>query len=188
VTLARAPRLTDDAERTLAAMQTKHWEIVKLGKRRKKPIGEHWEITTNPDAVTQWLADGFNIGNLGHQRTGLGVLDPDRLDLWADMIDTLGQPCLPWVLTGSGKLHYYVRWEPDLPAKLTWQGAVLGEIQRGPGQQQVVLPPSIHPGTGEPYRWITDELPWLCEPIDPVADPLPSLPGGWLGYLRHHGR
>ena len=24
----------------------------------------------------------------------------------------------------------------------------------------------------------------LCEPIDPVADPLPELPGLWRAYLR----
>jgi Bifunctional DNA primase/polymerase, N-terminal len=64
----------------------------------------------------------------------------------------------PWVLTGSGRLHYYVAWESDLPARIIWQGEILGEIQRGPGQQQVVLPPSVHPETGDPYRWISDDL------------------------------
>ena len=103
------------------------------------------------------------------------------------MIDTLGQPALPWMVTGRGRLHYPVVWEPNLPAKLEWKGEVIGEIQRGPGQQQVVLPPSEHPDTGLRYRWITEALMpvILCEPIDPVTDALPRLPALWLGYLRH---
>jgi hypothetical protein len=175
--------MTRDAERTLAAMQTKRWEIIQLGPRRKKPIGQHWEITTNPDVVAQWLADSFNIGLVTHERTGLAVLDPDQLSPWCDMVETLGQPCLPWVVTGSGKLHYYVAWEP-FPAKLRWAGQIIGEIQRGPGQQQVVVPPSIHPATGDRYRWVTDDLEWCCEPIDPVADPLPRLPNAWREHVQ----
>jgi hypothetical protein len=33
------------------------------------------------------------------------------------MVDILGQPCLPWGLTGSDRLQYYVQWVPDLPPK-----------------------------------------------------------------------
>jgi hypothetical protein len=141
-----------------------------------------WQITKDPDEVASWFRVGANVGLVCHERTGVAVLDPDCIE-WADMIDELGPPCLPWVITGSGKLHYYVQWTPDLPAKLIWQGAIIGEIQRGPGLQQVVLPGSIHPGTGRPYRWITESLGDLVEPIAPVRDPLPHLPGLWLAYL-----
>jgi hypothetical protein len=77
-----------------------------------------------------------------------------------------------------------VAWEADLPAKLAWDDRTIGEIQRGPGQQQVVIPPSRHPDTGLRYRWVTEHLGILCEPIDPVGDPLPELPGLWRAYLR----
>jgi hypothetical protein len=180
----QAASVRTDREITLAAIRARHWLVVKLV--GKKPIGEHWETTPDADMVAGWLDAGYNIGLVCHEQTGVAVLDADKLE-WADMVDTLGQPSLPWVITGSGKLHYYIAWTPNLPAKLTWQGQVIGEIQRGPGQQQVVLPPSIHPDTGLPYQWITATLMprILCEPIDPVADPLPRLPGLWLAYLQH---
>lgn len=175
-----------DAEITVAAVRAKGWEVVKLRAREKKPAGLKWETTQDADRVATWIAAGFNIGLVCHQRTGVAVLDPDRLE-WADMIDTLGQPSLPWMVTGRGRLHYPVVWEPNLPAKLEWKGEVIGEIQRGAGQQQVVLPPSVHPDTGLHYHWITEALlpTLLCEPIRPVTDPLPRLPALWLGYLRH---
>ena len=171
-----------DAELTVAAVRAKGWEVVKL--RGKRPVGAYWQITRDADEVARWIAVGDNVGLVCHERTGVAVLDPDELLGWADMIDALGQPCLPWVITGSGRLHYYITWAGDLPAKLTWGGRVIGEIQRGPGQQQVVLPPSRHPDTGLPYRWITESLGFLCEPINPVEDALPDLPGLWLAYLR----
>jgi hypothetical protein len=175
-----------DAELTVAAVRAKGWECVRLAPRAKKPTGEHWQVTKDPDDIASWFAAGDNVGLVCHQRTGVAVLDPDEILGWADMIDTLGQPCLPWVITGSGKLHYYVRWEPELPAKLIWSRQTIGEVQRGPGQQQVVLPPSVHPNTGLRYRWITESLGFLCEPIDPVNDALPRLNGEWLAYLRSH--
>jgi hypothetical protein len=173
-----------DRDRTPEAVRRRGWEVVKLRGKSKKPSGEHWETTTDAAQVDAWLTAGHNIGLVCHERTGVAVLDPDKVE-WADMIDVLGQPCMPWVLTGSGNLHYYIEWTDHLPAKLTWDGKIIGEIQRGPGKQQVLLPPSIHPTTGLPYRWITESLlpKSLCEPIDPVVDPLPRLPGEWRAYL-----
>jgi len=172
-----------DAELTIAAVRARGWQVVKL--RGKKPIGRHWEITADADKVARWISAGHNIGLVCGPYTGVVVLDPDCVE-WADMLDTLEQPCFPWVITGSGRLHYYVQWEPDLPAKLMWHGGIIGEIQRGPGQQQVVMPPSIHPATGARYRWVTESLGCLCEPVNPVTDDLPKLPGLWLAYLRSY--
>jgi hypothetical protein len=183
-----------DAEITVAAVRARKWEVVRLRPRDKIPAGDKWDITSNADVVASWIAEGFNIGLLCGPRSGVAVLDPDKVE-WADMIDAdaLGKPCLPWVITGSGRLHYYVAWTPNLPAKLEWKGEVIGEIQRGgsPGGrevlQQVVLPPSIHPVTGARYRWIAEGLlpTTLCLPIDPVTEPLPKLPFIWVCYLQH---
>lgn len=173
-----------DTELTLAAIAAHGWEVVQLGPRAKRPMGSRWQITKDPATAEAWLTAGSNLGLVCHQRTGVLVLDPDDGLAFADMIEALGQPCLPWVITGSGRLHYYVQWEPDLPAKLMWQGKTIGEIQRGPGQQQIVIPPSIHPQTGLSYKWITERLGFLVEPIDPVREPLPELPGEWRAFLR----
>jgi Bifunctional DNA primase/polymerase, N-terminal len=141
--------------------------------RGKIPVGEHWQIETEAATVASWLRAESNVGLVCGERSGVAVLDPDRPLEWADMVDTLGQPSDPWVETGSGKLHYYVAWEPDLPAKLTWQGETIGEIQRGPGLQQVVMPPSVHPDSGRRYRWL----------VNPATEPLPTLPPTWRDYL-----
>ncbi|MGH7393759.1 MAG: bifunctional DNA primase/polymerase [Candidatus Rokuibacteriota bacterium] len=172
-----------DAELTVAAVRAKGWECVRLAPRSKKPDGPRWQITKDADLVAEWFARGANVGLVCHQRTGVAVLDPDDLLPWADMIDHFGQPAPPWVITGSGKLHYYIAWESDLPPKIHWPDhEVVGEIQRGPGMQQVVLPGSVHPSGGT-YRWIREETAGLCVPINPVTDPLPRLPGLWIAYL-----
>jgi hypothetical protein len=158
-----------DHDLTIGAISARRWECVLLRPREKKPAGSHWQVSSNASAIEDHLARSGNVGLVAHERNGLAIIDPDNLDAWADMIDTLGQPSLPWVHTGSGRLHYYVKWQPNLPAKLTWRGELVGEIQRGPGQQQVVAPPSIHPTTGKPYRWL----------VDPATETLPELPGDW---------
>jgi hypothetical protein len=129
-----------DAKLTVEAMRAKSWECVRLAPRHKTPIGRRWTVTKDVNEVAVWFESGFNVGLVCHERTGVAVLDPDDLLLWADMIDTLGQPCLPWVITGSGKLHYYMRWEPDLPAKLTWQGQMLGGFSAAPASNRWCSP------------------------------------------------
>jgi hypothetical protein len=177
--------VNDDARLTVDVVRARKWECVRLRPREKKPAGARWQVTTDADIVASWFAAGANVGLVCHERNGVAVLDPDALLPWADMIDCLGQPSLPWVITGSGKLHYYIQWVPDLPAKLMWDDEIVGEVQRGPGQQQVVLPGSVHPSGGS-YKWITESFGWLVEPIHPVRDPLPKLTGEWLAYLRSH--
>jgi hypothetical protein len=173
-----------DAQLTVEAVQAKNWECVRLAPRAKKPDGPRWQITKDADTVASWFAAGANVGLVCHERTGIAVLDPDDVLGWASLIDEIGQPCLPWVLTGSGKLHYYIQWIEALPAKLRgWDNQIIGEIQRGPGMQQVVLPGSVHPN-GSRYRWIREETAGLCIPIDPVHDPLPHLAGEWCIYLQ----
>ena len=175
-----------EARVTVDVVRARGWTCVRLRPKAKKPDGARWQMSADADVVAGWFEAGANVGLVCGETSKVAVLDPDELLEWADMIDTLGQPCLPWVLTGSGKLHYYIAWIPDLPAKILSPRdgrTVVGEIQRGPGLQQVVLPGSIHPDTGLGYRWITERLGILCEPIDPVHDPLPDLAKDWRAWF-----
>lgn len=158
---------------TLAAFRVRPWQAVLLAPRSKKPRGRHWRVTRDGNLIAQHVQAGGNVGLLTHQRTGLAVLDADHLLPWADMIEALGQPAACWVETGRARLHYYVQWLPDLPATFDWLGEPIGEIQRGPGQQMIVCPPSIHPDTGLCYRWL----------VDPATQPLLPLPDDWRAYL-----
>jgi hypothetical protein len=177
--------VNDHARLTVEAVRARRWECVRLRPQEKKPDGARWQITSNADTVAAWFERGDNVGLVCHERTGVAVIDPDDVVAWTEMTsrDELGPPCRPWVVTGSGRLHFYIAWVPGLPAKLTWRDQIIGEIQRGPGWQQVVLPGSIHPDTSLPYRWLIEPMAALVEPIDPVADPLPRLRGLWPAFL-----
>ncbi|MFQ5828293.1 MAG: bifunctional DNA primase/polymerase [Candidatus Methylomirabilia bacterium] len=164
----------NDLDLTLGAMRARSWSVVLLQRRRKKPSGKHWKVTDDPEIAERHMRHGGNLGLMCHESNGLAALDADDVEAWNEMTSALDERLeKPWVKSGSGKFHYYVKWEPDLPAKLFWQGKKVGEIQRGPGQQQVVLPPSIHPDGGR-CQWL----------VDPASEPLLPLPGTWRAYLR----
>jgi hypothetical protein len=164
-----------DGELLFEAISIRGWRGVLLGDRSKKPppTDEHWQVTSDVEVIARHLQRGNNVGLVTHEDTGIAVLDDDRPDLWIEMVRELGRPGEPWVETGSGKNHYYIPWQPDLPAKIMWRGQKVGEIQRGPGQQQVVAPPSIHPDTGRSYRWL----------VNPAIEPLEALPAEWTNYF-----
>ncbi len=167
-------------DQTLLALESRPWECLLNGPLLKYPITEHWIVTRDiPRIVNHVTRDGGNLGLVCHERNRVMVLDPDKLDLWREMTDELGEPGKPWVQTGSKKLHYYTQWLPHMPAKLIWKGQIVGEIQRGntipgknEGQQQVVAPPSTHPN-GSRYEWL----------VDPTTEPLEPLPPIWQAYL-----
>jgi hypothetical protein len=179
--------LTPEAALTVAVIRARGWECVKLGRRLKSPTGSaHWVTTADADEVASWFQAGYNVGLVCHERAGVAVLDPDVMLEWADMIDTLGPPSPPWVITGSGKLHYYVNWVPDCPPSSCGRTRSLGKLCAVPGSSRSSRPVPVHPDTGGEYRWITERLGFLCEPINPVPDPLPSLPDDWIIYLASY--
>ena len=168
-----ALELVPALDQTLLALQSRPWQYVLIGPRRKYPVTEHWTVTRDEARLVEHVTDGGNLGLVCHEQTGIAVLDCDHVDLWREMVDELGEPGKPWVRTGSGKFHCYVAWQRGLPAKLVWNEVKVGEIQRGPGQQQVVVPPSLHPDTGQRYEWL----------VDPATQKLKPLPPLWHAYL-----
>jgi Protein of unknown function (DUF3987)/Bifunctional DNA primase/polymerase, N-terminal/Primase C terminal 1 (PriCT-1) len=167
-----------DCELTLEAIPARGWRAVLLGEQRKTPVGETWQITDDVQRIEQHLAGGGNIGNLAGEETALAIFDDDQPALFRAMEAALGPLGRPWVVTGSGKYHRCVEWEPALPALLTWDGQRVGEIKRGgtraePRLEQAVMPPSLHPD-GPPYEWL----------VDPRTEPLIVLPEAWRRYLK----
>jgi hypothetical protein len=152
--------------------------VVLLRRGSKAPDGSSWQTTRDARVVRQHLAAGGNVGLVCGEVSGVAVLDFDSVEAKDEMYAALGS-LVPWVGSPSHGTHVYVRWAPGLPAKLRWKGKIVGEIQRGPGQQQVVIPPSPYPGNpkrgippGGRYEWLTDP-----------TQPLPELPATWLGHL-----
>ena len=159
---------------TCLAVVAHEWSVVLLQPRSKRPKGATWEITKLPSVITRhWKVNRGNIGLVCGPDSEVMVLDFDNILVATDMFRELGPLDAPWVKTGSGKPHFYCRWEDGLPAKMDWQGQRVGEIQRGPALQHVVMPPSVHPDTGEHYSWL----------VDPQGV-LPVLPDTWRDYLK----
>lgn len=181
MTIHGASSLAENLDWTCAAMRTHPWVIVLLGARQKRPLQKPWPNTRDPQVVERHVRDGGNIGLLCGPASGVAVLDFDNLSAWEEMGGVLG-PLSPWVKTGSGKYHCPIEFECDLPAKLSWRGTIVGELQRGEASQQlVVLPPSTHPN-GQLYTWL----------VEPAVQPPPPLPGLWRAFLKGgrfgHGR
>jgi hypothetical protein len=161
-----------DLDRTLTAIRHHNWFVVLLRPRSKEPSCPEGRriITTHPGACAMHFRQGGNLALECGTGSRVAVIDFDDLDAARDMFATLG-PLVVTVSTGSGKWHAYVRHEEFLPAKLTWHGRRVGDVQRGPNQY-VVMPPSVHPETREPYTWHTD----------PLAE-IPALPDAWREHL-----
>jgi hypothetical protein len=146
------------------------------------------DATTDIDVICGWWTTmpTANIG--GAVPAGLVVLDVDprhqgdvRL---AEIEDIHGR--LPITLTcvsgrGDGGRHYYFR-HPG--GKLTTRRLPTGIDLKGAGGY-AVLPPSIHPDSGEPYTWVDPDIPpapmpgWLVdllrlEPVVIVTKPVRS--------------
>jgi hypothetical protein len=163
-----------DAERTLAAIEQRGWLVVLLKPRSKCPLGQRWFTTRDLDRIRGHLRSGGNVGLVCGPESGIAVPDFDDPGTAEEMFERLG-PLPRWVESQPGRFHCYVRWQPSLPAKLRWQGRLVGELQRGPAHrdqvtlQQVVMPPSVHPSSGLPYRWL----------VEPTTQPLQAIPMSW---------
>jgi len=113
------------------------------------------DATCDPDTIRAWwrLWPDANIG----LRCGISfdVIDVEvagQRSLERLLADRGGEPIGgPRVRTGSGGWHLYL--EPTgLPDKV----GVLDHVDYRAADRYVVAPPSRHPQTGQPYRWVRD--------------------------------
>ena len=177
---------SSDLALTLAAMELHAWDLVLLEGHSKKPQAPEgaWVVTGDSNVAEEHVTTGGNLGLVCGPlpSSGVAVVDFDDPDAMREMFEKLG-PLPITVVTGRGRAHCYAEHERWLPAKLKWDGEWVGEIQRGeteknvPCRQQVVMPPSVHPITGEPYRWLGN----------PLEAP-PRLPRSWRDHVRRSER
>jgi hypothetical protein len=148
----------------------KRFRVILL--RGKLPVsraGRHY-ITTDPREIEQ------HRGNVGVMAGRFVGLDFDNPEVMAEMMTALG-PLTPTVQTGSGKYHCYLaKPDVDLPRYFFWKEKRGGEIARLESEY-LVAPPSIHPETGRPYRWL----------VDP-RESFPALPARWREHLLTNAR
>jgi len=134
----------------------------KLPARPKSSGGRGFhDATTDPAVIDRmWRAyPGANIGIRTGEQSGLAVLDVDPAHSGTDALARLETergvlPGTVMALTGSGGLHLLYRWQPGLGCGANLWGP--GLDLRGEGGY-IVASPSLHPDTGEAYRWHGDE-------------------------------
>lgn len=140
------------------------WALVQLD--GKAPKGHGWQnaLPVDPESARSiWQDKDCNMGLiLGPS----GVIDYEMDGgTEEEFLFLVGGsiPDTPAYRTGSGKLHILFR----APAGMTRRTREGFELRAG--SHQSVIPPSIHPDTGEPYVWVNDPATY------PLADPPQSL-------------
>ena len=151
--------------------------VIPLVAGQKKPIPKGWtaygETGVSPDLQAEWIEayPAANIGLVLGRASGLCSLDVDALDVAiADKALAALGLATPWRRVGAKGFVALFRWRPGLKSFQIKDphGVVLMELL-GAGKQ-VVLPPSIHPDTRQPYTA-------TCDLLDVLAD-LPGVPDG----------
>ncbi|MGY1836485.1 bifunctional DNA primase/polymerase [Blastococcus sp. SYSU DS0510] len=140
------------------------------------------DATTNVDQVIRWWTHECSGANIGARvPEQLFVLDVDPRNGGGDSLDqlTAAHGRLPNTRTamsgrGDGGRHLYFR----------HPGGRLTSSRLGPGLDiktsagYMVMPPSLHPATGQPYRWVNEPFAaapgWLVELISAQAPAAPQ--------------
>lgn len=161
------------------------WSLCAIRPRSKEAYGSAWQ--KRPRAADHWTAHPDDGMGLIHGLSGTCSIDLDDLECAAialravgvdieallaapDAVRLIGKP-------GRGKLLYRAPAGLSRTA-LNWPSSEDGEpfavLELRGGSVQDVLPPSIHPDTGEPYRWEGD---WRSLPALP-----PELLDVWSNW------
>lgn len=143
------------------------WSLVPIPPGTKGPNAPNWNRKERAIKGSGEIPPSFGIG-LAHAYSGTMALDIDEWDSAAAMlmlhgIDLSALFDAPDAVTihsgnpGHGKLLYAMPFGMVLRSKkITHDGRVIYELRCGTANGltvQDVLPPSMHPGTGQPYRW-----------------------------------
>ena len=150
------------------------WALIRVN--GKRPKDSEWQTAAPLEpgfAAGQWSQWGgrYGIGVvLGPSR--LAVFEYDDENAHDRFLELLGGdlPHAPICRTGSGKLHVYF----TDPGNVT-KGA-RDRLELRVGRHQCLVPPSIHPDTGQAYAWLPEHEPWRV--------PLPPPPTRVLEFFH----
>ena len=156
---------TGDLTEAATRYARKGWPIFPLQPGRKEPLrgGRGFkDATCSIAAVVDWWTDNpaYNIGYAITADVVVMDVDPRNggLESLAQLQTEYGwlEPTLCAVSgRGDGGLHYYYQHPGvDLVGNLNSVGYPGIDLKKQGGY--VVLPPSVHPDTGKPYRWVDD--------------------------------
>lgn len=173
----------DLASRGWAVLPCK-WE----GEQAKAPLVRNGlkDATTDPEQVERWWIRWPDAMIGGLVPDGLTVLDIDPRNGGSDaaLADTFGHlPDTLSVLSGrnDGGCHLYYRTPDGL--KITSTRLPRGVDLRQGGKAYCILPPSLHPATGQPYIWANERPPaWL--PAAALRVLIPTEPKRPTGEYR----
>jgi hypothetical protein len=130
------------------------WDVLPL--KGKQPttgltLQGHKNATRRPKLIREWWADeDWNIGCPVPENVVVFDIDPRNGGSRRALEHAAGVPLKPTLTTksGSGGWHlYYVR---------PWERVTGRRLPRGidfKTNGYMVMPPSIHPETGKPYKW-----------------------------------
>jgi putative DNA primase/helicase len=183
-----------------AVRYVNRFEFKLVALRGKVPIGEAWNVDENLIGTMQaarwrWSRNSHDGVGVCLEPSGLVSLDADnpegaRLVLAAEAINLDALiAATPTIIGRAPRLEFSAPRDVKLGRKsVVWPARAQGEkpvtvFELRAGRLQDVLPPSIHPDTQQPYRWLT-----------PPREGFPPLPQSllrlWLDFdaFKHRAR
>lgn len=149
---------------------------------KEPPVGFRWgEYTTriaDASEIYEWFeVKRWQIGVVCGPVSGhLVVIDFDRNQFtdggyrdWASRHPAIHQ--LPRSMTGKRRIHVFFR--STEPTDKYVIGEPGDQVEVRSGNHYVVIPPSIHPETGQPYRWSERQ---------PIANGIPTIDMRTIGF------
>lgn len=181
--------MATSAETARGYVERLGWSLVAIPAGSKAPTAFGWQqpekaIRTGDDAERYWTANPTHNMGLLHAASGTVALDIDSVENTRTIFETLGldydaiMTSAPRIVGRPNRGKALFRAPSGLTLtthKISWptpadprKTEVVFELRAGAVQD--VLPPSIHPDTGNPYTWAGNS----------VWDGLPELPPALL--------
>lgn len=136
------------------------------------------DASTNPEVITRWFTALPNANLAVAPPRGTLVLDFDLPDALAPFLSDYPElNTAPRSRTGSGGWHLWLRSPPDIQATTRIIPELALDLRTG-GRSYLVAPPSVHPKTGNRWRWIV--------PLTSPPTALPVLPPRLLSRLQRY--